>query len=234
MNPTEQAMLGVIEETFASLAFMFPVESDSPADHDPQAAQHAMVEFSGPFRGDLRLSASEELLEPLATNMLGLEDGVCPSQEQKQDAFRELLNVICGNLLPMIASPREVFDVCEPRLLAAQDDGAPAAGLTDLGTIDVDLDAGHIRLALRVEEPLAGCDAGVSPACVADILSACAEGVSPACAADILSACAEGVSPASVVSSFRQQQQKQKQDAGGTPATHEGKMPSSHAERAQA
>jgi len=164
MNPTEQAMRGVVEETFASLAFMFPVETDSPAAYDPQSARQAVVGFSGPFRGALLLSASEELLEPLATNMLGLEDGVCPSQEQKQDAFRELLNVVCGNLLPMIASPRDVFDVCEPRMLAAPDDTAPAAGLTDLGTIDVDLDAGHIRLALRVEEVFAAYGAGVSPA----------------------------------------------------------------------
>ena len=161
MNPTEQAMLGVIEETFASLAFMFPVDPDSPAAYDPKAARQAMVAFSGPFRGDLTLWASEELLEPLATNMLGLEDGVCPSPDQRQDAFRELLNVICGNLLPMIASPRDVFDVCEPRLLASQDDSPPADGLTDLGTVEVDLDAGHIRLALRVDGTLTA--AGISP-----------------------------------------------------------------------
>jgi hypothetical protein len=49
-------------------------------------------------------------------------------------------------------------------MLAAPDDTAPAAGLTDLGTIDVDLDAGHIRLALRVEEVFAAYGAGVSPA----------------------------------------------------------------------
>lgn len=155
MNPTEQAMRGVVEETFASLAFMFPVEMDSPVDYDPETIRQAVVGFSGPFRGALLLSASPELLEPLATNMLGLEDGVSPTQEQTQDAFKELLNVICGNLLPMIASPREVFDVCEPRVLAVQDDRPPAAGLMDLGTIDVDLDAGHIRLALRVEETFA-------------------------------------------------------------------------------
>jgi CheY-specific phosphatase CheX len=155
MNPTEQAMLGVVEETFASLAFMFPVEPDSPTAQDPGAVQHAVVEFSGPFRGTLLLSASPELLEPLATNMLGLEDGECPSQEQKQDAFKELLNVICGNLLPKIASPREVFYIYEPRMLIALDDGQSAAGIKDVDRVDVDLDAGHIGLALRVENLVA-------------------------------------------------------------------------------
>ena len=152
MKLTEQTMLEVIEDTLASLAFMFPVESDTPAALDPNATERVMVEFSGPFRGVLLLSASPEMLEPLATSMLGLEDGTSPCQEQKQDAFRELLNVICGNLLPKIASPREVFYIHEPHLLAAQDDGqAAAGGLTDCGAVDVNLDAGHVRLALRVE-----------------------------------------------------------------------------------
>lgn len=155
MNPTEQTMLGVIEETFASLAFMFPVESEAAAAPAPEAMEHAMVEFSGPFGGTLLLSASSEMLEPLATNMLGLEDGERPSLEQTQDAFKELLNVICGNLLPAIASPREIFNVHQPGLLGTQDPGHAAIGLNTLGSVDVDLDAGHIRLALRVETELA-------------------------------------------------------------------------------
>jgi CheY-specific phosphatase CheX len=151
MNPTEQAMQAVVEETFATLAFMFPLDADRTAAAAPGTMARAVVEFSGPFRGALLLSASAEILEPLATNMMGLEDGACPSPEQEHDAFKELLNVICGNLLPAITSPREVFDVHEPRLLAAQDDGEPAIGMKDVGMIDVDLDAWHVRLALRVQ-----------------------------------------------------------------------------------
>ena len=131
MNPTEQAMLDVVEETLASLAFMFPVEPDTPAAPAPEAMERAVVELLRALPGALLLSASSGMLEPLATNMLGLEDGACPSPEQKQDAFKELLNVICGNLLPAIASPREVFDVYEPGLLAAQDDGDRVTGLED-------------------------------------------------------------------------------------------------------
>ena len=153
MNPTEQAMRAVVEETFAALAFMFPVDGDGSVAPQPATMERAVVEFSGPFRGVLLLSASAAMLEPLATNMLGLEDGICSSQEQRRDAFKELLNVICGNLLPLIASPRQVFDVHEPRLLTPRDDCTVAAGLQDLGTIDVDLDAGHVRLAAWADQP---------------------------------------------------------------------------------
>jgi hydrogenase maturation protein HypF len=60
-----------------------------------------------------------------------------------------------------------------------------------------------------------------APVRVADILSARGEGVSPSCAAGILPAS----SPFPAVSSAtRQQQQKQKPDAGKMPATHADKM----------
>jgi len=159
MNTTEQAMLGVVEETFASMAFMFPVEADPSAPQAPGAMDRVVVEFSGPFRGSLLLSASSGMLEPLATNMLGLDEGISPSQEQKQDAFRELINVICGNLLPVIASPREVFDVHEPRWLAGSDDAPAAGGLKELGVVEVELDAGHVRLALFTQSPSAATSA---------------------------------------------------------------------------
>ena len=151
MNPTEQAMRSVVEETFASLAFMFPVEPDTGAAAPQEPTVWAAVDFSGPFRGSLLLSASSGMLEPLAANMLGLDEGISPSPEQQQDAFKELLNVICGNLLPAIASPREVFDVFEPCMVAPQPDDPPPLGLRDLGTLNLDLDAGHVRLMLRVE-----------------------------------------------------------------------------------
>lgn len=152
MNPTEQAMSGVIEETLASLAFMFPVDSDAPGAPEAGAMRRATVEFSGAFGGRLLVAVSPEMLEPLAANMLGLEDGARPSPEQQQDALRELLNVICGNLLPKIASPREVFDVHEPRHLAERDDTPPAIGLRDAGTVAVDLDSGRIQLTLWAED----------------------------------------------------------------------------------
>ena len=159
MNPTEQAMRSVVEETFASLAFMFPVEPDTGAAAPQEPTVWAAVDFSGPFRGSLLLSASSGMLEPLATNMLGLDEGISPSQEQKQDAFRELINVICGNLLPVIASPREVFDVHEPRWLAGSDDAPAAGGLKELGVVEVELDAGHVRLALFTQSPSAATSA---------------------------------------------------------------------------
>jgi hypothetical protein len=150
MNPTEQAIQGVVEETFASLAFMFPVEPEAGAAGEAAAMAWAAVDFTGPFGGALRLAVSAEMLEPLAANMLGLEDGVRPSPEQQQDAFKELLNVICGNLLPVIASPREVFSVHAPKTLAGPEAWAPAAGLNPAGTVDLDLDAGHVSVTLLV------------------------------------------------------------------------------------
>ena len=56
--------------------------------------------------------------------------------------------------------------------------------------------------------------------------SVCDAGVSPACAADILSAFG--------VSSMTQKQRRQQHGAGGTPARHEGETPSPHADKMSA
>jgi hypothetical protein len=152
MSPIEQAMLRVIEETFESLAFMFPVESDhdaSMAGEEPM--EQAIVDFTGPFPGRVCLSASPRMLEPLAANMLGLEDGTRPTDEQKQDAFKELLNVICGNLLPQIASPIDVFNVEEPRSFGRSTPPVPPPSLKLAGSVESNLDGGRVRLSVLIE-----------------------------------------------------------------------------------
>lgn len=150
MNPIEQQMLNVAEDTFASLAFMFPLD-DSEAASGGEAGERASVNFSGPVAGKLLIDAPTEMLDPLAANMLGLDDGETPSPDHKRDAFKELLNVICGNLLPVIASPRDVFNVHEPQVLDAGQPADAAAGLALAGSVNLALETGVVRLALLID-----------------------------------------------------------------------------------
>ena len=147
MNPVEQTMRRVAEDVFASLAFMFPVDAD-PATASQEPPKRAAIDFRGPVNGTLVLSVAEEMLGPLASNMLGLEDGVLPSAAQKQDALKEILNVICGNLLPAIVSSREVFSIGAPRLLPDGQSCLPPDGRTSAVTARISLDAGHVCLTL--------------------------------------------------------------------------------------
>jgi CheY-specific phosphatase CheX len=111
----------VTEEIFEKLAFMFSypeegfeAEIDSPAAAPPVVTE---VFFKGPFSGRLVMSLSPRLLPELAGNMLGADDNEATTPDQQYDALKELINVICGNLLPKIAGKQAIFNVNTPKII---------------------------------------------------------------------------------------------------------------------
>ncbi len=113
-------LYNVAESTFGSLAFMLSMPE---ADDGTGAEQTATVkvEFSGPFGGQLTMTVNAEMLSELAANMLGLDADQDGIHNQGVDALKELLNVICGNLLPKIAGVEAVFDVGSPQIVQLQE-----------------------------------------------------------------------------------------------------------------
>jgi hypothetical protein len=107
----------VAEETIMSLAFLFVMNEDE-ADQQQQGEPLVVcVDFSGPLNGALFVAVPEGMLPELTCNMLGFEEGAePPGMEVQTDALKELLNVVCGNLLPEIAGAEAVFKVHAPRL----------------------------------------------------------------------------------------------------------------------
>ena len=108
-------------ETLEQLAFIFSY----PDDMDPEAIWEkatigCRVAFNGPKQGELLLNISTAALPELASNMLGLDEDDMPPEDQQQDALREALNVICGNLLPRIGGVDAVFDIQSPEIVAAE------------------------------------------------------------------------------------------------------------------
>ena len=117
-NKYDEELYRVAEETFAALAFIMPLDPEDEAPEETDAGIVASVAFTGEFRGILFLSVPAGLLPELSANMLGTEEGEEPPIDQQRDAFAEALNVICGNLLPIIAGTEIVFDVHAPEILA--------------------------------------------------------------------------------------------------------------------
>ncbi|MBS3820350.1 MAG: hypothetical protein GVY16_07295 [Planctomycetes bacterium] len=157
MNPSKptptfsDTLWTVGEETFESLAFMLPM----PEDEDPAAdgwAHVCRVEFTGPFGGTVFVAISPGMLDPLAANMLGIESGDdTPEGVQKEDAIKELLNVVCGNLLPAIAGSQEVFHIASPTLLDEPVVPQKIDGLEQRGRAKMTLDSGRAMLVLFVD-----------------------------------------------------------------------------------
>ena len=111
----------VANETLEKLAFMFAFADDERGNDGPPPAVTGRVDFNGYFSGALMMRISQGAVTELATNMLGLDDDCEISDAEQQDAFKEMLNVICGNLLPAMAGDQIEFNIGPPAVLSEED-----------------------------------------------------------------------------------------------------------------
>lgn len=150
----------VAEKTFGELAFLLiELEEIAQSKHHspPTWGYAARVEFSGPFGGEMHIAITENMLRPLAANMLGIDvDEELPEGVQLEDALKELLNVTCGNLLPLIGGDQAVFHIEAPMLMPAPTPPLPTH-YTPSGRVQMTLDVGTAYLALFLD-PNAQCE----------------------------------------------------------------------------
>jgi len=118
MNSQHQETLTtVFSEIIESLAFMFveDPEDDTVFTTGTEFVQVQMG-FSGPFKGDLTIAVPVDMCPELASNVLGLDPDDELVTHNPYDALKELLNIICGNLLTALAGEEPVFDLTIPEV----------------------------------------------------------------------------------------------------------------------
>jgi len=156
MTGLNETLYDVAEEVFESLAFILLMLDEEPAQTDGGTEVVARIEFSGHFEGALFESVSAEMLPAIAANMLGLEGDPPPSPDQQSDALKELLNVICGNFLPRIASAEAVFDVRAAEILSEGKMPRTARGQPSKAKAELNLEEGRAELAFFAFEAVSG------------------------------------------------------------------------------
>jgi CheY-specific phosphatase CheX len=139
----DQSVRGVFE----NLCFMVPAPA-SAEPPEPAAVSRVVlaVDFRGAGRGTLLLALPESMLALVASAMLG-EDGPLELAEQ-HDAACELANIVCGNVLPLVAGERAVFDLSPPRSSTTTD---PSLGRGGEASAAVPLDEGLVLASLSLE-----------------------------------------------------------------------------------
>jgi hypothetical protein len=135
----------VAVQTFEELAFVFATGEDTLPE-DLGSTRTVTVAFSGIWEGAVRLQTPSDLLAVVAAGMLGLDESVPSSAEQQDDALRELLNVICGNLLPVLAGREPVFRVGVPCIQTPDAPEPGDSGKPAVAEVVVGLDEGWARL----------------------------------------------------------------------------------------
>ncbi len=118
MIKTDTMLTDSLAQSLETMAFLtiMPLEEDMPA---PEKAVWAEIGFTGPKNGTIQILAGLDFCRILAENIGALtevNDEIC------YDALKELSNVTCGLLLPMLASSGgDVFDVTVPAVKTGDD-----------------------------------------------------------------------------------------------------------------
>jgi hypothetical protein len=150
----DQALAETVAGTLEQLAFLFAFPAEGGSGAPSEDAVGCRVCFKGAWAGELWGAFARDLLPELAGNMLGLEAAET-IVEQQLDALREVMNVICGNLLPQIGGPSVVFEIQRPEIVPAAEVAARALDrgpLRATGAAVFSLDEGWCRFLLLTDD----------------------------------------------------------------------------------
>lgn len=154
----KEILYRVAEDVLEKLAFIFSFPEEEREGIAYDAAVTAKVSFTGPFKGTLIMAVSTEALPEMTGNMLGIEDGEETTTDQQYDAVKELINVICGNMLPAIAGKETLFNVDPPEIVQNIDDVfkdfSAENGPEPAAQARLDIDEGQCDLLLFIEGEL--------------------------------------------------------------------------------
>ncbi|MDG5816637.1 chemotaxis protein CheX [Chitinispirillales bacterium ANBcel5] len=110
--------LNVLSQTLENAAFVF-VDNYEDCTIDPLNwnCQGVSLNFTGKIDGEIHIWAEKEFCRHIAANMLGMDEEELQSSDKCADAFKELLNMMVGNLLTEAFGTEPVFDLGLPKLL---------------------------------------------------------------------------------------------------------------------
>lgn len=104
------------------MAFMFGEAAEAGDLPDTVADPvKASISFEGPIRGTLLLAIPREMCSEVAANSLGMDAGDPEAVSRGEDAFKELINVLCGNVLTEVAGDEVIFDLSIPEMKATSE-----------------------------------------------------------------------------------------------------------------
>lgn len=118
----------LVADIFGDLAFLV-ADEDACALSSATQWMHGVISYRGPHSGTLECWTTPAFARGLAANMLGIDLSEEPAAGSADDALRELLNVLCGNLVTRRFGRDLVFDLGTPA--ASCDGGVPPAIKSD-------------------------------------------------------------------------------------------------------
>ena len=106
-------MMEIFSEVLANLAFMFSEEE--PVDVPAGAVWlETTISYQGPCCGHLTLWCTRDFATLLAANLLGIDPDEQDSQADAEDAVKEFMNIVCGQLVTALHGTEDVHNLTIP------------------------------------------------------------------------------------------------------------------------
>ncbi len=103
----------IFSEVLANLAFMFT--EDDQAEATPfDLWFDTSISYKGPHSGTLHFRCPAQFATLLATNLLGVECSDNGGYDEAEDAVKEFMNIVCGQLVTAMYGCDEVFNLTIP------------------------------------------------------------------------------------------------------------------------
>ena len=103
-----------ITQALEKTVFMETIPGFEEEERSPEDVIVAEIDFQGRVCGRIQIAAEKGFARQFAENMSGIDE---LGEEEYNDALKELANITCGLVLPMIAdSEEEAFDLTVPHL----------------------------------------------------------------------------------------------------------------------
>ena len=126
MNPktppsTQADLRTVLSDVLGDLAFMVTESSPTGPSSPGTVWMRGEIAYYGPRRGTLRCWCTRRFATRLGANLLGIEPEEGEAQLASEDAVREFLNVLCGQLVTAWHGTESVFDLTIPTVCESTD-----------------------------------------------------------------------------------------------------------------
>ena len=150
-NEVQSQVCSTFMEVVEKLTFMFgEVVDKSEVDSPGMPFTLASMSFTGDVNGLLSVAVPTEMTAEIAANILGLEPEDIESEDMKNDALAEMLNVVCGHVIMALVGTGANFKLDSP-LTSPVDEMTYQAMLEADEFVGLLLDDNPVFLGLKLE-----------------------------------------------------------------------------------
>lgn len=113
LTTQQRELSAIVADVLGNLAFM--VSDEEPNEYPPGAVWvECTVTYHGPPNGRLSCWCTRDFAIQLAANLLGIEPDESDALAGAEDAVREFMNVLCGQMVSIWHGSTSVFSLSIP------------------------------------------------------------------------------------------------------------------------